>query len=152
MKVLVPLLAVQVVLATGHLHAQGTPEEQFQRLEQQWMDALAQRDSVLLERLLSPNFTIIGVSSPADDPVGDRPLWLRNALRFPWPRHEVRVVHVQLVGNVAVVRCMLRGTYPPQSITPDGGTLQVLITDVWVRPHGDWQVLARHSSFPSAGR
>lgn len=154
MRLLVPLFAAQLGLAAGPLDAQGTPEEEFLRLEQEWTIALARRDSALLDRLLSPSFTIIGAGSTTDAAVTDRAVYLRNALRFTWPRREVRILNVQLFGNAAIVRCVWRGTDPPPSAVipipaPEGGTFEFLITDVWVRGDGKWQVLARHSSVPS---
>lgn len=115
------------------------------------------RDSVRLEKLLSPSFTIIGAGSTSDNPVTDRALYLCNALRFSWPRREVRVLEVQLLGDVAVVRCVWRGEAPPPSDVipipvPEGGAFEFLLTDVWVRRDEEWQVVARHSSIPSTGR
>jgi hypothetical protein len=111
----------------------------------------------VLERLLSPNFTIIGAGSTVENPMTDRAVYLRNALRFPWPRREVRVLDVQLLGNSAVVRCVWRGPDPPPfsvipTPAPEGGIFEFLLTDVWVRGDEDWQVVARHSSVPYPAR
>lgn len=154
MKTLILLFAAQLVLSSGPVHAQGASEEEFLRLEQEWTDALARSDSVVLERLLSPHFTLIGVGSTVENPVVDRPRYLRNALRLTWPRREIRVVDVHLLGDTAVVRCIWRGTDPPafRMPAPEAGIFEFLITDVWVRTDDDWQVLARHASLPSTAR
>lgn len=149
MKTLILLVTAQLALATGSLHAQSAHEE-FLRLEQEWTDALARRDSVRLEQLLSPHFTITGVASTVADPMVGRARYLRNAVRFAWPRREIRVLDVHLFSDVAVVRCIWRGTDPPAFRTPEPetGIYEFLITDVWVRSGDDWQVLARHASLP----
>lgn len=154
MKTLILLFAAQLVLSTGPIHEQGAPEEEFLRLEQEWTDALARSDSVVLERLLSPHFTLTGVGSTVDNPVVDRARYLRNSLRLTWPRREIRIVDVHLLGDTAVVRCIWRGTEPPAFRTPvpEGEIYEFLITDVWVRSDAKWQVLARHASLPPAAR
>ena len=43
---------------------------------------------------------------------------------------------------------IVSGIYPADSLTAQGGLLQLLITDVWVRRGTDWLVLARHTSLP----
>lgn len=124
----------------------------FALLEREWMDALARRDAATLERLLAEEFFITGVGSTAADPVGRREEWLANAARYPWPPHEiadVRVARLGEAGDVAVVKFVLAGDYPPQSLSRAGGRLVFLVTDVWVWRDGRWQVAARHSSFPA---
>ncbi len=122
--------------------------EMFGRLERQWMDALAAKDEPTLQRMLAPEFTIVGVGSTADDLAGDRASWLRVGLARPFPPHEVTHVRVTRAGDVAVVQCVLTADYPPKSLTPEGGRVQFLTTDVWVKRGSDWQVLTRHSSLP----
>lgn len=124
---------------------------EIQAAEAAWASALVARDVAALDRLLAAEFTITGVGSTADDPVGNKAEWLENAQRYPWPPHAVldpRVVSV--TPDVALIKCLWRGTYPPESLTPQGGELTFLMTDLWVRRDGRWQVAARHSSLPAA--
>lgn len=118
----------------------------FLALERSWMTALAARDLPALERFLAPDFTIIGVGSISQAPVVDRAYWLPHAAQFPWPTHEVRLVKVHERGDMAVVHCVLTATYPPKTVTPEGGELDFLVTDVWIKRGGAWQVLSRHLS------
>ena len=122
--------------------------EQFTRLERQWMDALAAKDEATLQRIMAPEFSIIGVGSQPDDLVGDRASWMRLALLREFPKHDVTSVRVTRTGDAAVVQCVLTADYPPKSLTTEGGRLQFLTTDVWVERDGHWQVLTRHSSLP----
>ena len=110
--------------------------EQFTRLERQWMDALAAKDEATLQRIMAPEFSIIGVGSQPD------------ALLREFPKHDVTSVRVTRTGDAAVVQCVLTADYPPKSLTTEGGRLQFLTTDVWVERDGHWQVLTRHSSLP----
>lgn len=158
MKALV-LLTALFALASAPLYAQdtsfgqGTSDDVFLELEQEWTDALARRDSARLASLLHPDFTLIGAGARADNPfVVDRELYLRNSMRSRWPRREVRVVDVSQNGDAAVVRCVWRGAEPPPFPTPEpeAGVYAFLLTDVWVHGADGWQVFARHSSFASA--
>jgi hypothetical protein len=141
------VISVVLLLALGACGRTAPPAvADFEALEQRWMDALAERQMSDLEQLLASDFTIIGVGSTPDDLVSDRAGWLANATRFPWPRHTVRHVRTKLLRDTAVVHGVLAADYPPQSITPEGGRMTFLITDVWVWRDGRWQVTTRHSS------
>lgn len=111
------------------------------------MDALAAKDAAALEAMLAREFTIIGVGSIPADATSNRQQWLDLALKRPFPRHDVRMLQVTRAADVAVVQCILTADYPMPWI-PNGGTLQLLVTDTWILRDGRWQVLARHSSLP----
>jgi hypothetical protein len=139
--------------ATGATTAAAPPAEtaDFQRLEARWADALATKDRAALEGLLAPEFLVTGVGSTVGDPVGVRLEWLGNVGKYPWPRHEVLDVRVlRAAVDVAVVKCIWRGLYPPHSLTEAGGAVSLLETDVWVWRNGRWWVVARHTSLPHA--
>ena len=128
---------------------QIAPEERFRELELKWMDALAEKDTAVLESILAKEFTIIGVGSNLDDPVGTRQEWLDVGLKRPFPQHKVRVLKVHQLPEFAVVHAVLTADFPPMPWIPEGGTLNFLITDTWVYRDGRWQVIARHSSLPA---
>lgn len=138
-------LAFALLITAGSLPAQ-TPEERFLQLEQGWMDALSAQDTAALERVLAAEFTIIGAGSTAAEPPGSRAVWLANAMRHRWPRHAVRLLGVRPLGQATVVQAVLTATFPPRSITPEGGEITFLVTDTWVEREGRWQVVARHAS------
>lgn len=135
------------LLVLGVQQPSGTSDvEHFTTLERQWMDALAAKDEPTLQRMMAQEFSITGAGSTTDDPGGDRASWIRLALSRPFPKHDLSKVRVTRVDDVAVVQCLLSGTYPPKSLTAEGGRLQFLVTDVWVQREGRWQVLTRHAS------
>ena len=155
MKITACLAAVMLsmgLLAMGPAFASdpaASAEERFRALELKWMDALAGKDTGVLEQVLAEEFTIIGAGSPLGDPVATRRQWLDVGLKRPFPKHAVRVLSVHELGNVAVVHCILTADYPPMPWKPEGGTLDFLVTDTWVNRDGRWQVVARHSSLPA---
>ncbi|MBN2732536.1 MAG: nuclear transport factor 2 family protein [Balneolaceae bacterium] len=154
MKTLIFLLSASFVITSGTLNAQVTSKKEFLKLEQKWTDALVQKDSLLLSKLLHPKFTLIGTGATADAPVIDRSLYLRNSMLRSWPRRDVRILEVKLHDNTAVVRCVWQGTEPPplDLPPPKGGVFKFILTDTWVLVNNRWQVLARHSSFGYAVR
>ncbi len=146
------VIVILLITAVTWLSAISAPaqsaEEQFLALEQSWMDALFKKESAKLEAILAPEFAIVGAGSTASDMLGDRAGWLKFSATRPWPRHEVKIIKVTKVDRFAVVHCILKAEYPPQSITAKGGMITFLVTDVWAGRGGRWQVVSRHSSFP----
>jgi hypothetical protein len=126
----------------------GNDVVEFTRLETQWMDALAAKDEATLQAILAPEFSIIGVGSTTDDLTTDRASWMRVGLLRPFPKHDVSNLKVTRLGDVAIVQFVLSATYPPKSLTADGGRLDFITTDVWAKRDGKWQVVSRHSSLP----
>ena len=143
---IVQIGTIAILAWSAPLLAQQSADARFLHLEQAWMDALADQDTVQLQSLLGAEFTIVGAGSTAQEPPGTRDRWLSNAMRFRWPRHTVRLLGVRPLGATAVVQAVLTATFPPRSITPEGGEITFLVTDVWVEREGRWQVVARHAS------
>lgn len=144
------VMLLLVVSAAGLFAAdEPSAEEQFRQLELVWMNALAEKNSEVLEATLAPEFSIIGARSTADDPIGSRENWLAVAMKHPWPRHEVKVLRVTRIHDTAIVQAILSATYPPSPFAPQGGPVSFLVTDTWVKRADAWQVVSRHSSFPA---
>lgn len=142
-----------VVATFASAEAPADIDARFHELELRWMDALAAKDASTLESMVAPEFTIIGATATLEDPVGTRADWLAIGLKRPFPRHEVKVLGVTLIGDTAVVRAVLSATYPPSPFAPEGGPVSFLVTDTWMKRAGAWQVVSRHASFhrPDAG-
>ena len=119
--------------------------QQITQLEQDWMDAWKRRDAAALDGFLAEEFTLTSALSTGD--LIDKTQWIDLALRayecesFGFPRILVRAY-----GDVAVVNALYR-----QKATANGQDWSgdFLITDVWVKRGGRWQVVTRHSSRPN---
>ena len=152
----VPLVGPAPCRAQEDVHApgarsRGASEASFLELEWEWTDALARHDRDRLESLLHADFTLLSAGATS---VVERARYLENSMAFEWPRREVRIIDVRQEEEVAVIRCVWRGTEPPPFPIPEpeGGVYAFLLTDVWLRGDGGWQVLARHSSFIADAR
>lgn len=111
-------------------------------LERAWRDALLAKDEAALRRLIHPQFKLVGIRSTGTVAV-DLDQWIEALRRMDIASLEVRVTDcVALSGTiVATVEAQWRVRYLGQLIDE-----RVLLTDVWVRENGGWQVVRRHSS------
>lgn len=111
-------------------------------LERQWRDALVAKDEAALRRLIHPQFKLVGVRSTGSVAV-DLSQWIEALRRMDIANLEVRVTECVALDNtiVATVDAQWKVRYLGQLIDE-----RVLLTDVWVRENGQWQVVRRHSS------
>ena len=116
-------------------------------LEHQWRDALIAKDEATLRRLIHPQFRLVGIRSTGSVAV-DLEQWIEALKRMDIASLEVRITECVALEStmVATVDAQWRVRYLGQLIDE-----RVLLTDVWVREDGRWQVLRRHSSPVPAG-
>ena len=116
-------------------------------LEYQWRDALIAKDEASLRRLIHPQFRLVGIRSTGSVAV-DLEHWIEALKRMDIASLEVRITECVALEStmVATVDAQWRVRYLGQLIDE-----RVLLTDVWVREDGRWQVLRRHSSPVPAG-
>ncbi len=112
-------------------------------LQHSWMDAWRRRDRDALEKILAPEFTL---TSARSDRLMMREEWLAAAMtRATNESFHYEDFVINEFGDAAVVRSRMS-----QQASVDGqpwdGTF--MLTDVWIRRDGRWQVVARHSSTP----
>jgi putative salt-induced outer membrane protein YdiY len=111
---------------------------EIRALEQALADAMHSKDGGRIEGLLAPEYAMRGA------PDIDRAAWIRNALTLCWgERSDIDRFRVRLQDGVALASFELTFYVDPSSCRP--ALLRSLITDVWVRRPGGWQLLLRHS-------
>ena len=111
-------------------------------LEREWCDALCAKDDERLRAMVHPDFTLIG-SRAGDAFSMSRDEWLdavqkRELLGIDLDVKQAVVFDNVMVGTVEADWCL---QYMGKQIRD-----RVLLTDVWVRDGGRWQVIRRHSS------
>ena len=123
------------------------PCRDIRELEAEWRDALIAKDEATLRRLIHPQFKLVGIRSTGAVAV-DLDHWIEALQRMDIVNLEVRVTDCLTLDNtmVATVDAQWKVRYLGQLIDE-----RVLLTDVWVREGGDWQVVRRHSSPVPAG-
>lgn len=115
------------------------------RLEQRVMDAVRRHDVDELEELLGREFKLVGRTGRG----WSRDEWLEKAAGpYEIDDFAFEEVDVELYGDTAVLHSRYR-----QTARLDGADLShtFVLTDVWVRRLGRWQLVHRHSTIdPSA--
>ena len=139
-------LTALVAVLSGSAAAQvgsGAPgaESDIRALEQSLADALHARDENRMSSLLAPDYVLRGA------PNIDRATWVRNALTLCWGDHsDIDAFRVQIRDDVAVASFELTFYTDPATCRP--ARLRSLVTDVWVRQGGEWQLQVRHAGAP----
>lgn len=117
----------------------GTVEHELVELSQEWMRAVQEHDRERLDGILAREFSVVG-------PIGDlgREEWLeRMAGPYAIEDFTYEEIDVEVYGDTAVLTSRYR-----QTARLDGRDLSgsYLVTDVWVRRDGRWQVVRRHAT------
>ena len=113
-------------------------EQEIAGLMHAWMVAAQQKDLAALERLLGPEF----IYSASGHGRQTRAEWFAVLPRYAVERFEFIDMDVHQYGDTAVVLSHYRQEATVGG-TPRSGDF--LITDVWVKRDGNWQVVARSS-------
>jgi putative salt-induced outer membrane protein YdiY len=138
-------LLLAVLVSDARLaQAQAPFEAELLALETTLFEAITNRDRQALERLIAPDYVLRG--SP-DIP---RETWIDNAVGLCWGQSTLDAVEVRGAGDTAVVSFELMFDQDP--VTCQRATLRSLVTDVWRRRDGVWQLALRHSGSPGLGQ
>jgi ketosteroid isomerase-like protein len=122
----------------------ATAEAEIPLLEQSWMDAWVVKDRATCERILADDFLL----TSARGALMSKSEWLAGAMGpFVCSSIKWEQIQVRPFGDVAVVHGRSR-----QEATVSGQDWSgvFLVTDVWVRRNGLWQVVSRHGTGPLA--
>ena len=116
-------------------------------LERQWRDALFAKDEAQLRQLIHPQFKLVGIRSTGTVGVSLED-WLIALQKMDLISLEVRVMDSVRLDQtlVATVDAQWKLRFMGHAIDE-----RVLLTDVWVKTEGRWQVVRRHSSPVPAG-
>lgn len=119
----------------------------IRELERQWRDALFAKDEGQLRKLIHPQFKLVGIRSTGTVAVGLED-WLIALQKMDLISLEVRVMDSVRLDQtmVATVDAQWKLRFMGHAIDE-----RVLLTDVWVKIDGEWQVVRRHSSPVPAG-
>jgi ketosteroid isomerase-like protein len=111
-------------------------------LEQEWRDALCSKDMERLQTLVHPDFVLIGTRSTGPFMM-NRDEWLDAIQRRDVHEIDVEVQSASKLDNVMIgtVQARWRIKYLGRVIEDC-----VVLTDVWVKAHDQWQVIRRHST------
>ena len=112
------------------------------RLERRFMEATQRRDAEFLERHLGEEFTLTTGRPGAE--VRGRAEWLDVTQQsYAIESFEFEKLDVRVYGHVAVVASRYRQEARMGVLERSGS---YLMTDVWIRRKGRWQLVCRHAT------
>jgi hypothetical protein len=120
---------------------QSTPEAELTALERAWMEAWIRKDREMCSRILADDFILTsarGVLMSKSD-------WLAGLAMFDCTAFAWDEIIVRLFGEVAIVHSRIRQA---AAVAGHDWSGVFLLTDVWVRRDGQWQVVSRHGTGP----
>ena len=114
----------------------------IESLEQEWRDALCNRDMDRLRALVHPDFVLIGTRSSGPF-IMHRDQWL-DAIQ----RREVDSIELEVHDATALDQVMVGTVLAKWRVKYLGRVIEdcVLLTDVWAQDDGQWRALRRHST------
>ena len=117
-----------------------TSEDEVRAQFAAWCDAINRRDVAAAEQILGAEYALRASG------IGEMPRaqWLAALPDYVMHSAEFTDVRLDVYGETAVMRSRTK-----QSATVFGKDRsgEMLVTDVWVKRDGRWQVVARHTSF-----
>lgn len=123
------------------MHGSNYEDEIIYR-EKEWMNAWMAKDRAVFIEILSDDFLL----SSARGNLMTKEEWIDNAVgsfnckSFTWKEIKVRTY-----GDTAVVNSLVE---QEASIGVNDWSGIFMLTDVWVRQNGKWQVVSRHGTGP----
>ena len=117
-------------------------EQTLIQLQNDWMDAWRRLDHPRLAEILAPEFTL---TSARTDQLVERDQWMRFLDQARNESFAYSDYRIDVFGDAAVVRSRMRQV---ATLGDQRWDDTFLLTDIWIRRNGRWQVVARHSSTP----
>lgn len=116
-------------------------------LEERWREALIAKDEASLRAIIHPEYELVAMRPSGAVSVGLE-AWMEALKGMDLAALEMRVIKEVALPHtiIATVSACWNVRYRGQSINE-----RVLLTDVWVREEGHWQVIRRHSSLVPVG-
>jgi hypothetical protein len=135
------VMAATVAVATN---AADPAVAEITRLEQQWGQAFVTRDFDFIERIVAPEYRLIGSSPDGKYDITRRAEWMKNSRAFRTSAFAVETVDVNRVADTAVVSA--QGVWTVSRRPGEAPrALRFFVTDTWVNRSGQWQVIHRYS-------
>jgi ketosteroid isomerase-like protein len=119
-------------------------EQELVKMENEWARAWQLPDPAALETLLADDFTL--TSSRSKGEVMNKRQYVDTTLKLVrGDGYSFEKMSVRIYGETAVINACFQqnATFAGSDWSGD-----FLLTDVWVKRDGRWQVVARHASRP----
>ena len=136
-------LAIAAAVAASPVAPDPTVAE-ITRLEREWGEAFVKRDFDFIERVIAPEYRLVGARPDGGVAITRRAEWMKNSRDFTHHAFAVETVDVNHAGNTAVASVQGLWTVSRRPEEPPRQA-RFFVTDTWVRRNGQWQVIHRYS-------
>ena len=112
------------------------------RLQEQWMQAVEDRDMEALERIVAPEFRFMAIHLYPEPMRRDQ--WMDAAREgYTIVSFAFESMEIDVSGDTGVVHSRYSQVASYEHVSLSNA---FRLTDVWTRADGTWRVIARHSS------
>ena len=112
------------------------------RLQEAWMQAVEDRDSEALERIVAPEFRFMAIHLHPEPMTREQ--WMEAAREgYTIVSFAYESMDIKVAGDTAVVHSRYSQVASYEHVSLSNA---FRLTDVWTRADGTWRVMARHSS------
>jgi hypothetical protein len=112
-------------------------------LEEEWERALLAGDDRLLQRILAPEFRLMGATQRGPN-FTPRSEWFANLKNFKFDVFRTDVVDVVIAGNTAIAT--VEGNWRVKVAGQADRENRFILSDTWVKRGGRWAVVYRHAT------
>ncbi len=120
-------------------------EQELVKMENEWARAWQLPDPGALENILGDDFTLTSSSSKGE--ITNKRQYIDSTLKLVrGDGFSFEKLNVRIYGDTAVINAQFQQT---ATFAGHDWSGDFLITDVWVKRGGRWQVVARHASRPA---
>lgn len=112
------------------------------RLQEEWMQAVEDRDMATLERIVAPEFRFMAIHLYPEPMRRDQ--WMDAAREgYTIVSFAFESMEIDVSGDTGVVHSRYSQVASYEHVSLSNA---FRLTDVWTRADGTWRVIARHSS------
>ncbi|HXO43360.1 MAG TPA: nuclear transport factor 2 family protein [Thermoanaerobaculia bacterium] len=120
-------------------------EQELVKKENEWARAWQLPDPAALENIIADDFSLI--SSLSKGEVTNKRQYIDSTLKLVRGEgYSFERMTVRIYGDTAVINAQFQQN---ASFAGHDWSGEFLLTDVWVKRNGRWQVVARHASRPA---
>ena len=139
-RLLILLVALGFTSCSSNSSKDKALSSDLLQLENQFTQAMKDRDRPTLERIVTPEFTVTGLKY-IDSAAVTRSVWMTNTLEDQ-KIDSARFLNVKAntIENVGIVRANFfwKGSYGGQAFSDT-----IAFVDTWVKTSGDWRIVSR---------
>jgi ketosteroid isomerase-like protein len=120
-------------------------EQELVKMENEWARAWQLPDPGALETIVGDEFTLTSSSSKGE--ITNKRQYIDSTLKLVrGDGFSFEKLNVRIYGDTAVINAQFQQT---ATFAGHDWSGEFLLTDVWVKRNGRWQVVARHASRPA---